>query len=775
MDRRHSARAAATLLGYVVALAACIGCGSSSPSVDVTVSPVDLGPADCGGESAAVSVSASNSVDAALSWSVAFEGPFATLGPTAGALAGIGTIDISVVARFPREIDAGSTISGALLLTTNDPAHALVRVPLSGIARGAQLQFQPTSFGDVPVSASSPAVPIMLQNTGNAPLDLDLGKPSRGDFIVVDGKAHLEPGSSASPTVRFSPTSAGSISATVPIVSKGPLCGAAKELALAGKGTLGVVLSSPGSLDFGLVACGTQASSKKVTVANAGDAPFAFTATLSNALYSVTPPGASVAPGGSVELEVVPSGIPATSAVLPDLYAGALTIVTTAPLDQPHIVDLHQTAFGAILTTTQPVLDAGSVVVDDVVTVPMGTVSNSGNASIVLNGAGTGGIAIAPIVIPAAASAAAAARFVLDPTVHPLANVVTETMALAASPVPLCAPPPLVTISVRPVDRAIEMDGNGKHLCVVGHTHRLYCVGENYYSEISPSVAAFELTVVAGANVDLVGCSMGSICFSKGAALTCRSVSYDPPNPIPPPWTTTLPANIVQIRGAQALTSGHYASYLVTLSTGAVYGIGPGSYGELGAGPPVSISAPGPTLAMGGISDVADAWLSSSHACVARAGGGVRCSGMHYDGRVSPGVVDGQTDVGLDVLGITDAVAVTVDREQSCALRSNHVVTCWGSTTLANNALRDFLFDAREIMANWGAVCSLGFAGTTGVSCRSDDATYSSYAPIPAGAHHLRPGLFTFTSHNDVFCVIRADAKVECGGGSVSALYPGFD
>ncbi len=746
----------------------------------------DFGLSDCGGESATTSVLISNASDASLSWSTALEGPFVAVGPSVGTIEGMGTATISIAAQMPAVSPSGASVAGTLVITSNDPAHAMVRIPLTAIARGAELHYQPTAFGDVPVTSSSPVTSIAIQNTGNGAVDVALGQPSRGDFIIVSGTVHLEPGATAAPTMRFSPQSAGAISGTVPLVVKGPLCGVRQDIALSGKGTKGVVLTSPGALDFGMVACGTTANPKKVTIANTGDAPFDFGAKLGNALYDVAPESSTVAPGQSTDVTITPKPIPSTSAVIPDLYAGTLTITTTAPGDLPHVVDLHQTAYGAILTTTQPALDAGSRIVDDAITVPMGTISNAGNATVSLNGTGAGGVAMAPTSIPAGGSASGAATFALDPSVHPLGVTATQTFPLAVAPVPLCAPAPLVTVTVRSIDRAIDFDSTGNEgtLCAVGHTHRAYCVGSNLWGQIKdgPPYTYEPLTLVKSVSADTVGVAAGSSCFAKGPTMTCRTIGFqNNGGPIPPPWTTTFPASVTRIRGAVQPYGpvGYNGAYLVLLANGTVYGAGEGPDGIFGVpSPPV----PGPFVAMGGVSDAIDVAIGQHHACVARATGDVLCAGYGYSGEVVSGAVS-QSAYLSPVSNAVGATRLALSTDRTCILRGNGTMACWGAPWMTPyqvpTPITDLPFPiatARTSIATDG----LSFAalratgGADAFSILGSSSTVLNAAP---GAS-LRPGIVVSlpVALRHGYCSLEPGGKIACFGGLDPPGYlAGFD
>lgn len=715
-----------------VLILACISgfrCASSPAGVAVDATAGAGAIAFCGEESASIMVRLSATTDSPIMWAASFEGPYGTNGAMSGTIDGVGSITIPVVARFPAFVPSATVIPGTLIITTNDPEHPIVRIPLSATSYGAELHAEATSFGDIPITASSLALPVLIKNTGNAPVDVELGAPSRSEFIVVTPGVHLESGASASPTMRFSPTTTGMITATVPLVVKGPQCGVRQDVALSGKGTNGVVLTSPGSVDFGLVDCGTTAPPKKVTVANTGDAAFSFTATLSNALFDVAPSAASLPAGQSVEVTITPKPIPSTSAVTPDLYGGTLTITSNALGDLPHVIDLHQTAYGAILQSAVVFADRGSRMVDDPSVIPLGTVTNTGNASVNLNGTAPGGVGITG-TIPAFGSGVASTSMTLDPAIRTLGKSFVAAVPLAASPTPLCAPAPVVSVGARPMDRALSLGRAG--ICAVGHTHRAYCMGGNGNGQIAPGPPLItDWTVVPGIQADVAGAAGWAPCFAKGAVLTCRNLNQNIiVNPPPFVWTTTFNAPIAKLVGSSSWTS-----LLVILSDGSIHGVGTSTFGMFGAGDPTNLPFPGPFAAMGGATNVVDAAMSLYNACIVRTNGTVACAGNNTNGAVIIGTSSGDIFDPVDIPGINDAIQVAVSYERSCALRVGGDVVCWGGKSNPPPGLSVVFSQAKEITGGSYALCAL--KSTSGGMCNLSSPNSPTFPPMPAQAFGL--------------------------------------
>jgi hypothetical protein len=124
----------------------------------------------------------------------------------------------------------------------------------------------------------------------------------------------------------------------------------------------------PATLNFADVNCGAQAPLQILTLntSNVG-ASATYTATfgMGNKYYTLAAynaaspltPGAPIATGtalplpamGSLMIDVVPNAIPATSATTMNGFNDTLTITTNVPMDTTHMIQLQETAQGAIL------------------------------------------------------------------------------------------------------------------------------------------------------------------------------------------------------------------------------------------------------------------------------------------------------------------------------------------------------------------------------------------------------------------------------------------
>jgi len=98
--------------------------------------------------------------------------------------------------------------------------------------------------------------------------------------------------------------------------------------------------------------------------------------------------------------------------------------------------------------------------------------------------------------------------------------------------------------------------------------------------------------------------------------------------------------------------------------------------GQLGSTSLVSSSTP---VQVVGLTDVVDVSAGLEHTCVVRSGGSVACFGRDDSGQLGDGEPLESSGVPVPVVGLVGAVGVTAGWGQSCAVRANGRVSCWGN------------------------------------------------------------------------------------------------
>ncbi|MEO7110968.1 MAG: choice-of-anchor D domain-containing protein [Polyangiaceae bacterium] len=347
---------------------------SSDPAHAVfPTTPLDFGPVSCGGGAPANRTLVINNVgDSDLDFQAEL-GPtssFSLIGATAGPIAGRSYATITIASSgFPLFATASQTEAAALTVTILIDGQSPVtqQIDITETAAGGSLLLDPgiAAFGQAQVGTAASALPISLKNTGNVAMTVSFGASTDSQFSLMSdaGSAMLGPGESVSGlTAQFLPSSAISSTGSITITAAGaPMCGASPDsLHLSGAGTVGPITVQPGSLDFGLVDCGSTTAAKQITMSTTG-AAFSWSASLGKGAaspYTISPVSGTATAGLPVIVTVTPHAVPATSAITADLYADNLTIVAA---DGPHVIPLHETAAGAILSQSLSSVAFGGV------------------------------------------------------------------------------------------------------------------------------------------------------------------------------------------------------------------------------------------------------------------------------------------------------------------------------------------------------------------------------------------------------------------------------
>jgi hypothetical protein len=134
-------------------------------------------------------------------------------------------------------------------------------------------------------------------------------------------------------------------------------------------------------IDFGQTDCGAVQPAQTIVLANPSFTLLHYEAAFEHGTqYMVQPPSGFLLPGQELALSVSSAAIPASSEVTDDLYGDTLTITTDLDGDAPHVIDIRQTARGAILAwDTASVSFPGTSKATDRAMTPL-VLRNTGNA-----------------------------------------------------------------------------------------------------------------------------------------------------------------------------------------------------------------------------------------------------------------------------------------------------------------------------------------------------------------------------------------------------------
>jgi hypothetical protein len=695
------------------ALILLLSCGGSELRGTATFdpAPIDLGASPCNAVGTPVQWRIRNDASdgGRLHYSARTEGAFALASPTEVTLEAGEPGTIIVEPRVPRTAARLSTVTGTLVVTTSDPAHPEIRVPLSAVATGAELHFgDPVDLGEVPVAGQSD-LPLRIENKGDDAVSVDFGAPDVPTFQTKVASVQVGAHSSNVDAVfHFQAISVGTVTTRVPVSYRGAICGdPPTSIELRAKGVTGVAVS-PGKVDFGMTDCGTSATSQAVTLTNTTKASVNYTVTQQHPeRFKLFGTSGSIPPGFSDQIAISPSVLALGTSTAPNGVGDVLTITTDLAGDAPHTVVLAQTAYGAVLSLPAKT-NVGRKLVDanpaSTVTLPL---TNSGNAPAQVSGATSGITASFPsTAVAAGATVNVTATLTPDPAHLGFADA--RTLAYAAD-APLCgADPP--EIEMTPFDLAVDLDyPDNRGGCIAGRTGRIYCFGPyNSITLPAPSEGVTYFPDLVGTRVFIEGPS--SLWVQNGATLTSNQPLVLK--------TFSLPNGTGKL---QHPTGGGNPRFCANDAGGQFRCIGSNENYEFGNGVATAMQWTQWHPAMSGLATITD-YAAINLASLVVSGGSVYGAGQNVGDLFRTGVSFGYYPTPVPIAGLSNVARIAISYFGACALHVGGTVSCW-NTNDPNTPIQPVagIVDAVDL-ATFGGVCVIRQNGS--VRC-------SDRAPLP--------------------------------------------
>ncbi len=303
---------------------------------------------------------------------------FSVTGISAGQTIAAGT-QASFTATFAPT--ASGDASGSITLSTN-ASNPSLSIPLTGTGTQGALSVNPASvnFGSVAVGNSGSSS-VTLRNSGTAPVSVSAASASGTGFTVSGFTAGtLNPGSTTSFTVNFTPAAEGSATGSVSITNNAS--GSPTTIALNGTGLQALGSASPGSVAFGSVVVGNSDSSV-VTLKNTGNATLSFSqVSVRGSGFSISglTTSSTVPAGGSLNFDAIYDPTSATPS------SGSIALATNG---SPAQISISLTGSGAAatesLSLSPSTLNFGNVQVGSSNSLTT-TVKNTGNSNLSISG-----------------------------------------------------------------------------------------------------------------------------------------------------------------------------------------------------------------------------------------------------------------------------------------------------------------------------------------------------------------------------------------------------
>jgi len=336
---------------------------------------------------------------------------------------------------------AAGNVSGTLTVT-GDGGSTPATVALSANAVGAsqpQISLSQSSinFGTVSVGSTGNSS-LVISNLGSAPLTVSVIGVTGAGFAVsgVTTPATINPSSSATLGVTFTPAAASAASGSITITSNDPT-NPTLAVPLSGTGSntaAGQLSASPASVNFGSVAVGGSSGAQQIVVSNTGTAAVNITAVVLNgSVFAVTGATAPVTVNPSSSITLSATFSPTTSGSA----SGSITITSSA--SNPSLsIALSGTGTQAGLSVSPASFNFGSVA-DGQTKSETFTVTNTGTASLTISqiGESGGAFSVSGLATPATIPAGGTTTFsvLFDPTTAgSLTGSVSITSSAPSSP-----------------------------------------------------------------------------------------------------------------------------------------------------------------------------------------------------------------------------------------------------------------------------------------------------------------------------------------------------
>jgi hypothetical protein len=228
------------------------------------------------------------------------------------------------------------------------------------------------NFGNVTDGTTSAPQTMTLTNTGNANLtvsNVNITGPNSADFAQTNTCTTVAPQATCPITVTFTPSIAGTETASVSVADNAPGSPQVGSLTGVGVGNGPAVSFSPTSLTFATQLIGTSSTPQNITLSNIGNASLAVTSVSVGTNYSETNncvPSVGVGASCTITVTFKPTK--------PNVISGSVTVTDNAT-GSPQAVPL--TGTGTFVNLSPASLNFGTVVVGQLSTPQTVTLTNT--------------------------------------------------------------------------------------------------------------------------------------------------------------------------------------------------------------------------------------------------------------------------------------------------------------------------------------------------------------------------------------------------------------
>lgn len=332
-------------------------------------------------------------------------------------------------------------------------------------------------------------------------------------------------------------------------------------------------------------------------------------------------------------------------------------------------------------------------------------------------------------------------------------------------------------------DSATYLSAGFANSCLLANEERAYCWGLNNFGQIGdsskinktnptlvPSLTGIRVIKNGGVHSCILDSQGGVMCWGYGWAGQLGNGSWD--LSLTPVNVNGLSSGVIQI------SAGWFHNCVVTNSDG-VKCWGRNDEGQLGDGTTDWSATPVDVIGLdSGVAMVESGYL---HTCAVLSNGRIKCWGKNRFGALGDGTTNSSL-IPVDVVGITNAVAVSLGFEHTCALTSTGGVKCWGlnnsgmlgdgtytntstpvdviGLTSGVSKIANGEYHSCALLSGGGARCwGKNISGQLG-----NNTVYSSGVPVDVSG--FSSGGQAIDAGIDHTCVLFSDGTIKCWGSN---------
>ena len=354
-----------------------------------------------------------------------------------------------------------------------------------------------------------------------------------------------------------------------------------------------------------------------------------------------------------------------------------------------------------------------------------------------------------------------------------------------------------VPVQVVGITDATAITAGSAHTCALHQDGKISCWGNNIWGQLGNrtdtwrSSVPVEVADITDATAITAGGEItpdGHTCaLHQDGKISCWGSNKEGQLGNGTDDDSSVPVGVADIKDATAITAGDLHSCALN-ERGDIFCWGENEYGQLGnrtdtwrSSLPVEVAdiTDATAITTGGRIH-SEVVISKGHSCALHKGGTISCWGNNSEGQLGNRT---ETDnwMPMEIVGITDATAITTGGGHTCALHQDGKISCWGNNDygqLGNRTDTDYwtpmeivgITDATTISAGGGYTCALHKGGT--ISCWGNNdygqlgyETETWWSSVPVEVVDITDATAIATGMEHA-CALHQDGKISCWGSN---------